>query len=89
MATVTGRTSLACPVYSPTWSSCSVVLSSSSPIHWRTAVTLVVRTRVELPTRAMHSIPTTVFPAPQGSTTTPLPPRSLPPAWKAPAALAW
>ena len=47
VATVTGRTSLLEPLYSPTWSSCSVVLSSSSAIHCRVAVTLVVSTSVE------------------------------------------
>ena len=41
-------------------------------------VALVVA--VLLAARAMHSIPTTVFPAPQGRTTTPDPPCSLPPA---------
>ena len=56
------------------------VLSSNSVFHWRAAVTLVARMSVEARTRAMHAIPTIVLPAPHGSTITPEPPRSAPPA---------
>ena len=78
MAMVTGRMSFVWPLYSPMASPGSVVLSMSSAIHWRVAVTLVVNTRVEVCRRAMHARPTTVFPAPQGNTITPEPPRAVP-----------
>lgn len=80
MATVTGRTVLTDPLYSPTWSSRNEVLSSSSAIHCRVAVTLVVSTRVDELVAAMQAMPTIVLPAPQGNTITPDPPRSDPPA---------
>jgi len=73
---VTGRMSFVWPLYSPIASPDSVVLSMSSAIHWRVAVTLVVNTRVEVCRRAMHARPTMVFPAPQGNTITPEPPRA-------------
>ena len=78
VATVTGRTSLREPLYSPTWSSASVVLSSTSPIHCRVAVTLVVRISVDVCSLAMQASPTIVLPAPQGNTITPEPPRAAP-----------
>jgi hypothetical protein len=58
-------------VYSAIWSSFNSVLSRSSSIHWCTAATLVVSTRVLVFSIDITVMPTTVFPAPQGSTTTP------------------
>ncbi len=43
---MTGRISLTSPVYSPTASRGTVVLSTISSIHWRTATVLVVRMSV-------------------------------------------
>ena len=54
--------------------------------HCRTATVLVVSTSVLVCSRCIAARPTTVLPAPHGSTTTPQPPRSLPPAWNAAAA---
>ena len=65
------------------------VLSTSSAIHWRTAVTQVVSTRVDVWRRPMQSMPTIVFPAPHGSTITPEPPCSEPWTWKASDASLW
>ncbi len=86
---VTGRISFFRPVYSPTWSSVRLVLSSSSRIHWRTATVLGVRTSAAHWALCMAAMPTSVLPAPQGRTTTPLPPAAAPPAQKTSAASTW
>ncbi len=70
--------SLRSPVYSPTSAAVRLVLSSSSAIHCRTATVFGVRISVARCTAAMALMPTMVLPAPQGSTTTPLPPLALP-----------
>jgi len=71
---VTGRISLRAPEYSPISSSVRVVRRSSSSRHWRAATVLVTRIRVVLRALAIAAVPTSVLPAPQGSTTTPEPP---------------
>ena len=75
---MTGRICLASPEYSPMSSSPSVVLSSSSRRHCRAATMLVTRISVLVRALAITPIPTTVLPAPHGSTTTPLPPDGPP-----------
>jgi len=62
VAMVTGRICFVAPEYSAISSGCSVVLSSNSSIHCRTAVVLVVRINVEHCSCAMHPIPTMVLP---------------------------
>ena len=74
VAIVTGLTSFACPEYSPISSGVSVVRLSSSSRHWRALTVLVTRIRVVVPVAAIAPAPTSVLPAPQGSTTTPEPP---------------
>ena len=64
-------------------------LSASSRCHWRTAVRFVVRISVLRLTLAIAAMATIVLPAPQGSTTTPEPPFSLPPAQNAETACSW
>ncbi len=71
---VTGRTSLRAPLYSPISSSVSVVRRTSSDFHCRAATVLVTRIRVVACACAIAAAPTSVLPAPQGSTTTPEPP---------------
>ena len=78
VAMVTGRTSLRAPEYSPISSSVSDVRLSSSWRHCRAATVLVTRISVVAPARAIAAAPTIVFPAPQGSTTTPDPPCQKP-----------
>ena len=56
------------------------VLSMISRFHCSTAVVLVVRIKVSRLSAAIAARPTTVLPAPQGSTITPEPPRASPPA---------
>jgi hypothetical protein len=50
---------------------------------------LVVRISVSVWSSSITAMPTMVLPAPHGMTMTPLPPRSLPPAWKTAAASRW
>ena len=69
------------PVYSPISSGFNVVLSRSSFIHCLTAITFGAKIKVDVWSLCIAPIPTIVFPAPQGSTITPEPPFSLPPAW--------
>ena len=71
---MTGRISLRSPEYSPISSSVSEVRASSSRFHCRPATVLVTRIRVVALALAIAAAPTMVFPAPQGSTTTPEPP---------------
>ena len=71
---MTGRTSLRDPEYSPISSSVSEVKRISSSFHWRAETALVTRMSVVVELRAMEAAPTRVLPAPQGRTTTPLPP---------------
>ena len=75
---VTGRISLRAPEYSPISSSVSDVRLISSSRHCRALTVLVTRIRVVVDERAIAPAPTSVLPAPQGSTTTPEPP------WKKP-----
>ena len=71
---VTGRISLRAPEYSPISSSVSDVRAISSSRHCRALTVFVTRIRVVVPDRAIAPAPTSVLPAPQGSTTTPDPP---------------
>ncbi|CAM5372801.1 hypothetical protein SCALM49S_06169 [Streptomyces californicus] len=71
---VTGRISLRVPLYSPISSSVSEVRFTSSCFHCRAETVLVTRMSVVALASAMAPAPTSVFPAPQGSTTTPDPP---------------
>jgi len=75
---VTGRISLRAPEYSPISSSVRVVRRSSSSFHCRALTVLVTRMRVVALAAAMAPAPTSVLPAPQGSTTTPEPPSQNP-----------
>ena len=71
---VTGRISLRDPEYSPISSSPREVKRMSSSFHWRAETALVTRMSVVVELLAMAAAPTSVLPAPQGRTTTPLPP---------------
>ena len=71
---VTGLISLRSPEYSPISSSVSVVRRSSSRRHCRPLTVLVTRISVVAFASAIAIAPTMVFPAPEGSTTTPEPP---------------
>ena len=73
VAIVTGLTSFTCPEYSPISSGVSDVRRSSSSRHWRAETVLVTRMSVVVLVSAIAAAPTRVFPAPQGSTTTPEP----------------
>ncbi len=75
---VTGRIVFVSPEYSPICSSVRLVLSSNSLFHWRAATMLVTRISVWVAAFSMTPIATTVLPAPQGSTMTPLPPAAFP-----------
>ncbi len=75
---VTGRISLRVPLYSPISSSVSVVRLTSSCFHWRAETVLVTRISVVDFASAIAAAPTSVLPAPQGSTTTPEPPCQKP-----------
>ncbi len=75
---VTGRISLRAPEYSPISSSVRVVRRSSSSRHCRADTVLVTRMSVVALARAIAPAPTSVLPAPQGSTTTPEPPCQKP-----------
>ena len=75
---VTGLISFFSPEYSPISSSVSEVRLSSSDFHCRPETVLVTRMSVVAPARAMAAAPTSVLPAPQGSTTTPDPPSQKP-----------
>ena len=74
VAMVTGLTSFLAPEYSPISSSVSDVRLTSSSRHWRAETVFVTRIRVVAFAVAIAAAPTRVFPAPQGSTTTPDPP---------------
>ena len=74
VAMVTGRISLRSPEYSPISSSVSEVRAISSRFHCRPATVLVTRISVVALASAIAAAPTSVLPAPQGSTTTPEPP---------------
>ncbi len=74
VAMVTGRISLRVPEYSPISSSVSDVRLTSSSRHCRALTVLVTRMSVVVDDFAMAPAPTSVLPAPQGSTTTPEPP---------------
>jgi hypothetical protein len=71
---VTGLISLDCPEYSPISSAVSDVRLISSSRHCRALTVLVTRMRVVVFVAAIAPAPTSVLPAPQGSTTTPEPP---------------
>ena len=71
---VTGRISLRSPEYSPISSSVSDVRAISSRFHCRAATMLVTRISVVALALAIAAAPTSVLPAPHGSTTTPEPP---------------
>ena len=71
---VTGRISLRSPEYSPISSSVSEVRATSSRFHCRAATMLVTRISVVALAFAIAAAPTSVLPAPHGSTTTPEPP---------------
>src|SRR3712207_6875841 len=71
----TGRFSLRSPEYSPISSSVSEVRAISSRFHCRPATVLVTRISVVALASAIAAAPTSVLPAPQGSTTTPEPDR--------------
>ena len=75
---VTGRISLRSPEYSPMSSGLRFVRASSSSRHWRADTVLVTRMSVVACALTMAAMPTTVLPAPHGSTTTPLPPSQNP-----------
>ena len=75
---VTGRISFRVPLYSPISSSVSEVRFTSSCFHWRAETVLVTRISVVAFASAIAPAPTSVLPAPQGSTTTPLPPCQKP-----------
>ena len=68
---VTGRISLTAPEYSPISSSVSEVRRTSSSFHCRAATVLVTRISVVAFACAIAAAPTSVLPAPHGSTTTP------------------
>jgi hypothetical protein len=70
---VTGLISFSWPEYSPISSSVRLVRLSSSARHWRADTVLVTRTSVVASTSAIAAAPTSVLPAPHGSTTTPEP----------------
>ena len=74
VAIVTGRISFTEPEYSPISSSVSEVRRSSSSFHCRAGTELVTRISVVAWACAIAAAPTSVFPAPHGSTTTPEPP---------------
>ncbi|GAP54875.1 hypothetical protein AHiyo6_14400 [Arthrobacter sp. Hiyo6] len=74
MAMVTGLTSFTAPEYSPISSAVRDVLLISSSFHCRAETVLVTRMRAVVELVAIAAAPTRVLPAPQGSTTTPLPP---------------
>ena len=74
VAMVTGRISLRSPEYSPISSSVSDVRAISSRFHCRPATVFVTRISVVALAYAIAAAPTSVLPAPQGSTTTPDPP---------------
>src|SRR3954447_14502431 len=78
VAMVTGRISLRSPEYSPISSSVSDVRATSSRFHCRPATVLVTRISVVALAVAIAAAPTSVLPAPQGSTTTPEPPAQKP-----------
>ena len=65
------------------------VLSRSSRIHCRTEDTLVATMSVCTPHCTSAANPITVLPAPQGSTSTPLPPAVEPCDHQAPTASPW
>ena len=71
---MTGLISFICPEYSPISSAVSEVRLSSSSRHWRALTVLVTRMSVVVFVSAIAAAPTSVLPAPQGSTTTPEPP---------------
>ena len=71
---VTGRICFRAPEYSPISSSVRVVRRSSSSRHCRADTVLVTKINVVAWACAIEAAPTTVLPAPQGSTTTPDPP---------------
>ena len=71
---VTGRISLTEPEYSPISSSVSDVRRISSSFHCRAETVLVTRISVVAWACAIAAAPTSVLPAPHGSTTTPEPP---------------
>ena len=71
---VTGRISFFSPEYSPISSSVSDVRLISSRFHCLPATVLVTRISVVAPALAIAAAPTSVLPAPHGSTTTPEPP---------------
>ena len=75
---MTGRISLRSPEYSPISSSVSEVRASSSRFHWRPATVLVTRISVVACACAIAAAPTSVLPAPHGSTITPEPPAQKP-----------
>jgi hypothetical protein len=75
---VTGRISLRSPEYSPISSSVRLVRATSSRFHCRPATVLVTRISVVACAFAMAAAPTSVLPAPHGSTTTPEPPAQKP-----------
>ena len=80
---MTGRISLRSPEYSPISSSVSVVRAISSRFHCRPATVFVTRISVVAFAFAIAAAPTSVLPAPQGSTTTPEPPSKNPStAWR-------
>ena len=81
---VTGRISFLAPEYSPISSSVSDVRVISSRFHCRAATVLVTRISVVALACAIAAAPTSVLPAPQGSTTTP-----EPPCQKESAAISW
>ena len=74
VAMVTGLTSFFAPEYSPISASVSEVRRSSSSRHWRALTVLVTRMSVVAFASAIAAAPTSVLPAPHGSTTTPDPP---------------
>ena len=71
---VTGLISFDAPEYSPISSGVRLVRLRSSSRHCRALTVLVTRMRVVVFVSAMAPAPTSVFPAPQGRTTTPDPP---------------
>jgi hypothetical protein len=78
VAIVTGRISLRSPEYSPISSAVSEVRAISSRFHWRPATVLVTRISVVACAWAIAAAPTSVLPAPHGSTITPEPPAQKP-----------
>ena len=71
---VTGRISLTEPEYSPISSSVKEVRRISSSFHCRAETVLVTRIKVVALASAIAAAPTSVLPAPHGSTMTPEPP---------------